>query len=89
MNIEDYKLGFSTLVRIDDNRLAVCRYVTKYITKSTDKIGGRYVLAGGKLAQPHVEYDRVDITQYEGYTMEITQGLTVKIVDTDKLSTEC
>lgn len=89
LNIEDYKFGYSTLVCIDDNREAVCRYITKYITKDAEKVGGRYILAGGKLAKPHVEYDRVDITQYDGFTVQVTDGLCCKLVDCSKMSTWC
>ena len=87
MNIDDYKYGYSTLVRIDENREAVCRYVTKYITKDSQKVGGRYILAGGKLAKPHIEYDRVDITQFQGYTVQISEGLCCKLVDVNTLLT--
>lgn len=87
LNIDDYKLGFSTLVHIDENREAVCRYVTKYITKDTEKIGGRYVLSGGKLLKPHVEYDRLDIAEYDGYTVEVAPGVIYKSVDLAKMST--
>lgn len=43
-NISDYPFGFATAIKLDDNRLAVCRYITKYITKDSKRIFGNFIL---------------------------------------------
>lgn len=62
-NIKDWHAGFSTAQLIrrredgDDPRLAVSKYIFKYMGKNLGaKIGGRYVLTGGKLAHPLYAY---------------------------------
>ena len=52
-NVTNWKYGFSTAIYTDDNRGAVANYVSKYITKGADKIGGRYYRHGGDLKTPH------------------------------------
>lgn len=54
-NITDFTLGYSAVKRFgkgDTDRHAVSVYVSKYITKSSDKVGGRYFFHGGKLNKP-------------------------------------
>lgn len=55
-NVTDWsRIGFSTAKIIGDNlsdRAAVAKYVSKYMTKDVEKIGGRYVLHGGRLNLP-------------------------------------
>lgn len=46
-NIDNYKLGFSTAVHIDDNVEAVSKYMTKYTCKNFQKIFGQSFFAGG------------------------------------------
>lgn len=62
-NITNWRAGFSTAQIIqqradaDDPRLAVSKYIFKYMGKNFGaKIGGRYVLAGGELKQPIFAY---------------------------------
>lgn len=62
-NLTDWRAGFSTaqLVRqrsdSDDPREAVAKYIFKYMGKNFGaKIGGRYVLKGGKLLHPLFAY---------------------------------
>jgi hypothetical protein len=42
------------------DREKVARYISKYITKTLEKVGGRYYLHGGALAQPLFEYSTVN-----------------------------
>lgn len=59
-NIADWsRLGFSTckvLPNTTEDRLRAAKYCTKYITKDTEKIGGRYILHGGNLRRWEYEY---------------------------------
>lgn len=43
-NIKDYPFGFSSAVKLDGNKIAVAKYVTKYITKGTEKIMGNFTI---------------------------------------------
>lgn len=55
-NISNWeKMGFSTCKMLDSStsdRVSVAKYVTKYITKDADKVGGRYIYHGGDLVLP-------------------------------------
>lgn len=62
-NITNWNAGFSTAQTIrqraegDDPRLAVSKYIFKYMGKNLGaKIGGRYILKGGALATPVYAY---------------------------------
>ena len=62
-NIRNWTAGFSTAQIItrreagDDPTDAISRYIFKYMTKNAGaKIGGRYVLKGGRLALPLYDY---------------------------------
>lgn len=62
-NLTDWHAGFSTAQVVrrrndgDDPREAVAKYIFKYMGKNLGaKIGGRYVLKGGKLAHPLFAY---------------------------------
>lgn len=65
-NLPDWKLGFTTAVRLDGNYGGVCNYVSKYITKqyganaagdsAAEKPAGRYFYRGGPLQRPRVHY---------------------------------
>ncbi|MBQ8029553.1 MAG: hypothetical protein IJ262_09160 [Clostridia bacterium] len=47
MNISNWKLGFSSAVKIDNNVEAVSKYMTKYTCKNFQKIFGQSFFAGG------------------------------------------
>lgn len=59
-NVTDWKSGFTSAEIIRDSALdreKVAKYIFKYMGKQMGtKIGGRYVLSGGKLAGPHYVY---------------------------------
>jgi hypothetical protein len=65
-NIDSWKLGFSTAMRTQGERKQVAGYIAKYITKSLEKVGGRYYLHGGKLAEPLCSYDVVEWDDFVG-----------------------
>ena len=41
-NVNDWNYGFSTAIKLDDNKARVSHYITKYITKDLKKIFGKY-----------------------------------------------
>lgn len=63
-NVSDWSLGHSTAIHTYGKRLALARYITKYITKSDDKVGGRWYYSGGKLEFPLYVYDDIDFDSF-------------------------
>lgn len=59
-NVTDWAVGFSTAVKLDDKPHAVASYISKYITKDSHKVGGRWYLSGGDLNRADVQIIRGD-----------------------------
>lgn len=56
-NIENWKYGHSTAIKVYGDVNTLSGYVTKYITKDSEKIAGHYYYAGGKeLLRSPLEY---------------------------------
>lgn len=69
-NMLDWKLGFSTCIPIDENYERTCNYLTKYLTKDSEKILGKWYLASRNLIKkPKIDliYGGVD---YDSFTKE-------------------
>lgn len=82
-NIQDFPFGFSNVKRITgkNSTLAVAKYILKYLVKSGgEKVGGRYYLHGGALAQP--VFHRLDVDFFHA------QSFATKSFKTDYLG-EC
>ena len=77
-NVTDYKLGYSTAVKLDGNITAVSFYMTKYATKELDKIFGSYYFAVGKIKRelPYILCD-IDVEELakNGRTYNLPEGL--------------
>lgn len=65
-NILDWKLGFTTSIYTYGEPQAVANYIGKYITKSPEKIGGRWYYSGGELLKPVYIYSRVSFGEQIG-----------------------
>ncbi len=65
-NVSDWKYGYSTAIHTYGKRLALSRYITKYITKSEEKVGGRWYYSGGDLQRPQYLYDDSDFHTFIG-----------------------
>lgn len=65
-NLPAWTLGFTTAIELYGDRHAAIGYVAKYITKSQEKIGGRWYYSGGNLSRPAVEFCRCDFAQLSG-----------------------
>lgn len=63
-NIADWRHGFTTAVRLDKKTHAVANYISKYITKDSRKVGGRWYLSGGDLKRPEPEIFRGDFFDF-------------------------
>lgn len=59
-NLPDWSYGFTTVMELYGERSKAVSYVCKYVSKTTDKIGGRWYYSGGKLRKPDVIYDDAD-----------------------------
>lgn len=72
-NLDSWRLGFSSCVRLDDNRAAVSSYITKYVTKDTSKILGNVYYAGGHnlLRDCPAEYCNIDYGDFQGREFKI------------------
>ena len=55
-NLKSWDIGFTTGIDCYGDRSSVCKYITKYITKQGEKVGGRWYLSGGDLVEPRFEY---------------------------------
>lgn len=69
-NIVDWTLGFTTAIETYGSIEAVANYIGKYITKSNDKIGGRWYYSGGKLIKPLYIYTKVSFDDVDNYTYD-------------------
>lgn len=72
-NLNSWRLGFSSCVRLDDNRAAVSSYITKYVTKDTSKILGNVYYAGGHnlLRDCPAEFCNIDYGDFQGREFKI------------------
>lgn len=59
-NLPSWPYGYTTAIRLYGDRDAAVGYVTKYISKSEQKIGGRWYYSGGDLRRPEVVACDVD-----------------------------
>lgn len=78
-NLPEWTLGFTTAQRITgaDCVRKTTEYVLKYITKSADKIGGRYYLHGGAFDAPRTLCYNIDIDTLPARPFEVAPGVEV------------
>lgn len=74
-NLKNWKYGFSTAVALTNDKENIALYITKYITKDSDKIIGRYYYSGGK------DLIRSVPTEYRNYPYCEFQGEERKVID--------
>lgn len=81
-NISDWSYGFSTAIEItgDPQRIKTANYLRKYLTKDTDKIGGRYYYSGGDLVTPRFLYCDADFYGCAETYRILIPGNTLKVV---------
>lgn len=70
-NLPRWKYGYTTAIPIDDNYIRTVRYISKYITKDTEKIFGKRYFSGGKIYRDPicvnyevVDYDACELREY-------------------------
>ena len=84
-NLTNWKWGFTTAIQTYGDRMAIARYIGKYITKSSEKIGGRWYYSGGDLRSPIYRYDRVDFDSVKNASEFETDGGAFKIIYHDEV----
>ena len=72
-NLDNWNLGFSTAIELDDNRTAVSAYITKYVTKDTTKILGNVYYAGGHSIKRDCKavYQNIDYSEFKGQEIKV------------------
>ncbi len=85
-NIPEWKYGFTTAVRLDNNIMRVANYVMKYITKGVEKIFGKYFWSSKNIQREpktvllDTPYDKVNEKEYKPLKYDDT--LCFKYADT-------
>ena len=71
-NLKSWRFGWSTAIRTYGSPTQLAHYCTKYITKDSKKIFGRYFWHSRDLERPKIIYDNVDfhscnLPEFHGY----------------------
>lgn len=72
-NLDNWTLGFSTAIELDNNHTAISAYITKYITKDTSKILGNIYYSGGHNIHRDCQsvYQNIDYNYFKGQEIKI------------------
>ena len=71
-NLKSWRFGWSTAIKTYGSPIQLAHYCTKYITKDSKKIFGRYFWHSRDLERPKIIYDNVDfhscnLPEFHGY----------------------
>lgn len=80
-NLLSWSWGFSTAIPLDNNRLAVAKYITKYVTKDVHKIFGNLYLAGNVKRDVPEERTYINFSKFSGVEYQLIDGLSVKYLE--------
>lgn len=70
-NVRDWRLGFTTAIELDTQKINLCKYMVKYVTKDVQRIFGNFYLAGGHIQRvvpyEYIEFDfeSLDVPVYD------------------------
>lgn len=87
-NVTDWVDGYSTAIHTYGTQFTLAKYITKYITKSGNKVGGRWYYSGGKLDRPLYKFDNVDFSLIEATREYSNAGGDFKVVYLDRRNFE-
>lgn len=79
-NVPEWKYGFTTAIRLDDDKFRLANYITKYITKGSDKIFGKYFWSSKNIRrEPDIlltdtDYTAVEASEYKPLQRDETLG---------------
>lgn len=86
-NLKNWRFGFSACIELDGEYAKVVSYIQKYITKESQKVGGRWYLSGGALARPRVSYADLDFSEIDAEEYRVPKaGVAFKYLKIDKNS---
>ena len=68
-NVANWHYGYSTAIKCYGNRIAIAKYVTKYVTKSDRKIRGRWYMHSHNISRPEHRYYQVCYNDVIGRTV--------------------
>lgn len=81
-NCPEWRYGFTTAIPLDHNKWRLANYVTKYITKGSDKIFGKYFWSSKNIRrEPLIFFDDLDYSAVQApeYTpVQYLKGLSFK-----------
>ena len=77
-NLVDWRLGFSTCIPIDENYQRTCNYITKYITKDTQKIFGKWYLSSRNI-QKRPELILLDNIDYDSFVASNSDAFEIPV----------
>lgn len=77
-NLLDWRLGYSTCIEIDENYERTCNYITKYITKDSEKIFGKWYLSSRNI-QKHPEIVLVNGIDFDSFKTENEDAVTIPV----------
>ncbi|MGM9619646.1 MAG: hypothetical protein ACI3W8_07440 [Oscillospiraceae bacterium] len=63
-NLPAWDYGFTTAIELYGEREAAVTYVSKYISKAGERVGGRWYYSGGALRRPDVGFTDGDMEDY-------------------------
>lgn len=70
-NVNDWRLGFTTAIELDEQKVNLCKYMVKYVTKDVQRIFGNFYLAGGHIERVvpfeyiELDYDTLDVPEHD------------------------
>lgn len=76
-NLPSWSLGFSTAIGLYGERLAAINYVSKYITKATQKAAGRWYYHSSNLKQPDIMYNDMSLEELEAMAADELAGASL------------
>lgn len=82
-NLPSWSLGFTTAIELYGDKRAAVGYVCKYITKATEKVGGRWYYSGGDISRPVttlLDGDFADFAEIEGVSQYRIDRIGVDIL---------
>lgn len=62
-NFEPWGFGFTSAIRLYGEYEKAISYVCKYISKSEEKIGGRWFFSGGSLSRPEISFSDFNLSE--------------------------
>jgi len=87
-NMSQWNYGFSTAVKMDYNRIKCSNYITKYVTKQSKKIMGKWYFAGGKglIRKAELKFADTDFSSIDAKNYMIPfQKVQLKYEDSNKI----